>query len=107
MNWHGCKTACRPSPGPEARKLIEKAWGVPDRGVLDEFQEIPLASASIAQVHTGRLKTGQEVIVKVLRPDIERIIRRDVDLMLTFAHLAQRYWPDGRRLAPGRGGARV
>jgi ubiquinone biosynthesis protein len=89
-----------PFPGPEARRLIEKAWGQPVETVLDEFQEIPLASASIAQVHTGRLKTGQAVIVKVLRPDIERIIRRDVDLMLTFAHLAQRYWPDGRRLRP-------
>ncbi len=89
-----------PFPGPEARRLIEKAWGVPIEIVLDEFQEIPLASASIAQVHTGRLKNGQEVIVKVLRPNIEHIIRRDVDLMLTFAHLAQRYWPDGRRLRP-------
>ncbi|MBK1704800.1 ubiquinone biosynthesis regulatory protein kinase UbiB [Halochromatium glycolicum] len=89
-----------PFPAPEARRLIEKAWGQPIETVLDEFQEQPLASASIAQVHTGRLKDGQEVIVKVLRPDIERIIRRDVDLMLTFAHLAQRYWPDGRRLRP-------
>jgi len=89
-----------PFPGPAARRLIEKAWGVPIETVLDEFQEQPLASASIAQVHTGRLKNGQAVIVKVLRPDIERIIRRDVDLMLTFAQLAQRYWPDGRRLRP-------
>jgi ubiquinone biosynthesis protein len=89
-----------PFAGPEARRLIEKAWGRPVEAVLDEFQERPLASASIAQVHTGRLKNGQEVIVKVLRPDIERIIRRDVDLMLTFAQLAQRYWPDGRRLRP-------
>ncbi|MBK1619668.1 ubiquinone biosynthesis regulatory protein kinase UbiB [Lamprobacter modestohalophilus] len=89
-----------PFPGPEARRLIEKAWAVPIETVLDEFQEQPLASASIAQVHTGRLKNGQAVIVKVLRPDIAQIIRRDVDLMLTFAQLAQRYWPDGRRLRP-------
>ena len=89
-----------PFPGAEARALIEKAWGQPVETVLDEFEEQPLASASIAQVHTGRLKDGQAVIVKVLRPGIERIIRRDVDLMLTFAGLAQRYWPDGRRLRP-------
>ena len=89
-----------PFPGPDARRLIEKAWGQPVENVLDEFQEVPLASASIAQVHTGRLKNGQAVIVKVLRPDIQRTIRRDVDLMLTFAQLAQRYWPDGRRLRP-------
>ena len=89
-----------PFPGTEARALIEKAWGRPVEAVLDEFQEQPLASASIAQVHTGRLKTGQEVIVKVLRPGIERIIRRDVDLLFTFASLVQRYFPDGHRLRP-------
>jgi ubiquinone biosynthesis protein len=48
-----------PFPGTEARALIEKAWGRPIESVLDAFQEQPLASASIAQVHTGRLKDGQ------------------------------------------------
>ena len=89
-----------PFPGDQSRTLIEKAWGKPVEAVLDAFDETPLASASIAQVHTGRLKDGREVIVKVLRPGIRPIIRRDVDLMLTFAQLAQRYWPDGRRLRP-------
>jgi len=89
-----------PFPGPEARALIEKAWGQPIESVLDAFDETPLASASIAQVHTAKLKDGREIIVKVLRPGINRIIRRDVDLLFTFAHLAQRYWPDGRRLRP-------
>jgi ubiquinone biosynthesis protein len=89
-----------PFPGTEARALIEKAWSRPVEEVLDEFQEQPLASASIAQVHTGRLKSGQEVIVKVLRPGIDRIIRRDVDLLYAFAGLVQRYFPEGRRLRP-------
>ncbi|MGB5833949.1 MAG: ubiquinone biosynthesis regulatory protein kinase UbiB [Thiohalocapsa sp.] len=89
-----------PFPGAEARILIEKAWGRSIEEVLDEFQERPLASASIAQVHTGRLKTGQEIIVKVLRPGIDRIIRRDVDLLFAFAGLVQRYWAEGRRLRP-------
>ena len=89
-----------PFPGPEARGLIEKAWGRPVEAVLDAFDETPLASASIAQVHTAQLKDGREVIVKVLRPGIEKVIRRDVELMYVFAGLAQRYWPDGRRLRP-------
>lgn len=89
-----------PFPGSEARALIEKAWGRPVEAVLDAFDETPLASASIAQVHTAQLKDGREVIVKVLRPGIEKIIRRDVDLLYAFAGLAQRYWPDGRRLRP-------
>ncbi len=89
-----------PFPGTEARALIEKAWGKPIEEVLDEFNETPLASASIAQVHTARLKDGREVVVKVLRPDIDKIIRRDVGLLYIVAGLAQRYWKDGRRLRP-------
>ncbi|WP_295884156.1 ubiquinone biosynthesis regulatory protein kinase UbiB [uncultured Thiohalocapsa sp.] len=89
-----------PFPGPEARRLIEQAWGQSVEAVLGAFDETPLASASIAQVHAGELKDGTEVIVKVLRPGIEKTIRRDVELMYVFAGLAQRYWPDGRRLRP-------
>ncbi len=89
-----------PFPGSEARALIEKAYGHPLEQVLDEFDEAPLASASIAQVHTARLKSGSSVVVKVLRPDIEKTIRRDIALMYTVAGLAQRYWREGRRLRP-------
>ncbi|AGA88932.1 2-polyprenylphenol 6-hydroxylase [Thioflavicoccus mobilis 8321] len=89
-----------PFPGRIARTMIEKAWGQPIENVLDAFDETPLASASIAQVHTARLKDGREVVVKVLRPGIERVIRRDVRLLYTIAGLAQRYWKDGRRLRP-------
>ncbi len=89
-----------PFPGEEARALIEKAWGRPVEAALDAFDAVPLASASIAQVHTAKLKDGREIIVKVLRPGIEKTIQRDVDLLYAFAGLAQRYWPDGRRLRP-------
>jgi len=89
-----------PFPGAQARAIIEKAYGQPLEGLLDEFDEQPLASASIAQVHTARLKSGRQVVVKVLRPGIEKIIRRDVELLFTIARLAQRYWKEGRRLRP-------
>jgi ubiquinone biosynthesis protein len=89
-----------PFPGSEARILIEEAWNKPIEEELDDFSETPLASASIAQVHTARLKDGREVVVKVLRPDIEKIIGRDIGLMYIVAGLAQRYWKDGRRLRP-------
>jgi ubiquinone biosynthesis protein len=89
-----------PFPGEQARALIEKAWGRPVGVVLDAFDPVPLASASIAQVHTGRLKDGTEVVVKVLRPGIERTIRQDLGLLYTVARLAERYWKDGRRLRP-------
>ncbi|MBK1694598.1 ubiquinone biosynthesis regulatory protein kinase UbiB [Chromatium weissei] len=89
-----------PFDGAEARALIEKAWGCSVDQVLDEFNPTPLASASIAQVHTGRLKNGTEVVVKVLRPGIERTIRQDLALMYTLAYLAERYWKEGKRLRP-------
>lgn len=86
--------------GIEARAIIENAYGCPIEKLLKNFSEQPLASASVAQVHTAQLKTGQYVIVKVLRPGIEKIIRRDIDLLFFIADLAERYWPDGRRLRP-------
>ncbi|SDX36649.1 2-octaprenylphenol hydroxylase [Allochromatium warmingii] len=89
-----------PFGGEAARALIEKAWGRPIEAVLDQFDPVPLASASIAQVHSARLKDGTEVVVKVLRPGIERTIRQDLSLMYAVAHLAQKYWKDGRRLRP-------
>lgn len=89
-----------PFPGAQAQAMIEKAWGRPVGEVLDAFDPVPLASASIAQVHTGRLKDGTEVVVKVLRPGIEKTIRQDIGLLYTIARLADRYWKDGRRLRP-------
>ncbi|EGV49948.1 MULTISPECIES: ubiquinone biosynthesis regulatory protein kinase UbiB [sulfur-oxidizing symbionts] len=89
-----------PFSGAEARRIIEKAFGHPIEDVLDAFEEKPLASASIAQVHTATLKDGRQVVVKVLRPGIEKIIRRDVDLLFTIARLAEKYWKEGRRLRP-------
>ncbi|MEJ2406889.1 MAG: ubiquinone biosynthesis regulatory protein kinase UbiB [Candidatus Thiodiazotropha sp.] len=89
-----------PFPGSQARAIIEKAYKRPIDEVLEAFDETPLASASIAQVHSARLKDGRRVVVKVLRPNIEKTIRRDVDLLYTIAHLAERYWKEGRRLRP-------
>ncbi|MBT8421071.1 MAG: 2-polyprenylphenol 6-hydroxylase, partial [Gammaproteobacteria bacterium] len=87
-------------PGAQARVLIEQAYGQPLTQVFQYFDETPLASASIAQVHAARLLSGEEVVAKVLRPNIEQVIRRDVDLLYTLANLAHRYWRDGRRLRP-------
>nr|VFK29014.1 MAG: 2-octaprenylphenol hydroxylase [Candidatus Kentron sp. MB]VFK29542.1 MAG: 2-octaprenylphenol hydroxylase [Candidatus Kentron sp. MB]VFK74821.1 MAG: 2-octaprenylphenol hydroxylase [Candidatus Kentron sp. MB] len=87
-------------PGNQARDLIEQAYGCPLTEVFSAFDETPIASASIAQVHAARLPDGQEVVVKVLRPNIRRIIERDVGLLYSLAELAQRYWPGGRRLRP-------
>ena len=89
-----------PFPGQQSRAIVEKAYGQPLEAVFGEFGFEPLASASIAQVHTARLHNGREVVVKVVRPGIEKTIRRDVELLYIIAGLAQRYWKEGRRLRP-------
>jgi ubiquinone biosynthesis protein len=89
-----------PFPGSQARKIIERAYGAPLETVFTEFDETPLASASVAQVHAAKLLDGRDVVVKVIRPGIERGIERDLDLMYAVADLATRYWREGRRLRP-------
>jgi ubiquinone biosynthesis protein len=94
-----------PFPGEAAQAEVERALGKPIGELFASFDLTPLASASVAQVHAARLKpAGQEpgldVIVKVLRPDIERMIRRDVDLMHWIARYAEYWFPETRRLKP-------
>ncbi|MCW9089370.1 MAG: ubiquinone biosynthesis regulatory protein kinase UbiB [Gammaproteobacteria bacterium] len=89
-----------PFPGRTAVAILEKAYGKPLDQVFAEFNPEPLASASIAQVHVARLLDGTEVVVKVVRPDIEPVIRRDIGLLYIIADKLQRYWSEGRRLRP-------
>ncbi len=87
-----------PFPNEQALQIIETALGDKVDKVFARFDAAPLASASIAQVHGAQLHSGEEVIVKVVRPGIEKHIRRDIDLMYTLARMAQRYSLDARRL---------
>ena len=87
-----------PFSGQKARQIIERQLQQPVEELFAEFDPTPLASASVAQVHPARLKDGSAVVVKVIRPGIERVIRQDVDLLYTLAHMVQRLWSEGRRL---------
>lgn len=89
-----------PFPGSEARQTIERALGRPVSELFREFDETPLASASVAQVHTATLHGGEGVVVKVLRPGIESRIRTDLDLIFEMARLADQFWPGAKRLRP-------
>jgi len=71
-------------PGDQARIIIEKSLGKPVGELFAKFDEQPLASASIAQVHTATLHDGREAVVKVVRPNILKVIRRDLDLLYTL-----------------------
>jgi ubiquinone biosynthesis protein len=89
-----------PFPGAIARAMIESSYGAPLDTRLREFQETPLAAASIAQVHAARLADGREVIVKVLRPGMKETIALDLEVLYTIAGMAARWWIQSRRLKP-------
>lgn len=96
----------KPFSGEQAIALIEQQLGFPINELFANFEKTPLASASIAQVHSAQLKAddpdapNQQVVVKVVRPKIEQTIEEDLRLMETMASLLNRYSADGRRLKP-------
>ena len=87
-----------PFPSELAVAEIERSLGKPLAEIFGSFEHLPVASASIAQVHLATLHDGTEVAVKVLRPDVEGAIARDLALLETAAGLAERY--GARRLKP-------
>ncbi|WP_432703677.1 ABC1 kinase family protein [Methanothermobacter thermautotrophicus] len=77
-----------PFPFEDVRRVLESELGVPLEEVFSEFQEEPVASASIGQVHRARLRNGDAVAVKVQRPGIAETVRSDIILMKYLAKLA-------------------
>ena len=89
-----------PFPGSEARAIVERELKSPIGLLYGHFDETPLASASIAQVHAATLHDGSKVVVKVLRPGIDQRIARDVRLLHSLAELAQRWHPKADKIRP-------
>jgi ubiquinone biosynthesis protein len=89
-----------PFPSDEAVALIETSLGGPVDDLFERFDRDPMASASVAQVHGARTREGREVVVKVIRPGIERVIENDMALLALLARLLERWFRDGRRLRP-------
>src|SRR5262245_48815828 len=89
-----------PFAGAEARRTIELEVGRPTHAMLPSFEDVPIAAASIAQVHFAVTTDGREVAVKVLRPGIEEAFARDLDLFYWMAELVERTQPRFRRLKP-------
>jgi ubiquinone biosynthesis protein len=91
-------------PSDVAVREIERGLGRRLEEVFDDFEQMPVASASIAQVHFAVIKAGthagKQVAVKVLRPNMLRAIDRDLALLETGALLIERLWQDGKRLRP-------
>ena len=89
-----------PFPSSQAVAALEAAYRRPLREVFQSFEETPVASASVAQVHFAVLPDGREAAVKILRPGIAPVIAHDIALLNICAELMERWWSDGRRLRP-------
>jgi ubiquinone biosynthesis protein len=79
---------------------IESALDAKLGEIFGSFETAPLAAASIAQVHAATLKTGEDVVVKILRPGMHEVIDLDLEVLDALAALANQYWKDARRLRP-------
>jgi ubiquinone biosynthesis protein len=89
-----------PFPPEVALAQVQSIYGQPADQVFAEFESDALAAASIAQVHVARLHSGEEVVVKLLRPGVRERIERDLEVLYALARLARRYWPEAKRLRP-------
>ena len=89
-----------PFAGDLARATIEHELGAPIEEMFAEFENVPVAAASISQVHRAVTADGRQVAVKVLRPAVENAFSRDLDLFLWVAELMEAARPQWRRLRP-------
>ena len=90
----------KPIPSEKVIDQLSKIYGLPLKKVFLKFDSNPLAAASVAQVHGAVLKDGTEVIVKILRPDIQKFIKRDIEMLYFLANLANKYWLGSKNLKP-------
>ena len=89
-----------PFPGETALRIIEEELNLPFGDIFLEFDPVPIAAASIGQVHTATLRDGSEVIIKVQRPDIAAQIETDIEILFTVARLIETHMPESRFLNP-------
>jgi ubiquinone biosynthesis protein len=84
----------------EVKLITEKAYNTTIKEKFLEFSKIPIASASVAQVHFAKLHSGKEVAVKILRPNIHKEVKKNLQLLKWIAAILQFIWSDGKRLRP-------
>lgn len=77
----------------EVRAQIQHELGSPPEELFSDISPVPIAAASIAQVHRGQLKTGEIVVVKVRRPGIDKVVKTDLDILMGLAYLIERHIP--------------
>ncbi|MCK5358784.1 MAG: hypothetical protein KAJ48_10345 [Elusimicrobiales bacterium] len=86
----------------KAKKLIEKELSAPIADLFNNFSIAPMAAASLAQVYSAELKSGEKVVIKVQRPNVEKIIREDLDLLSGIAKLIEKHIDENNLYNPIR-----
>ena len=89
-----------PFCGSEAKQIVEKALGEDITEHFEDFDDTPMAAASIAQVHAAKLKTGEDVVIKVLRPNVRTIINKDLLLLNNIANWMHLNLANSQRFKP-------
>ncbi len=89
-----------PFPLIQARAIVEQQLGMPIDQAFASFDDDVMASASIAQVYRAQLNSGEDVVVKIVRPNIEQLIRQDIEVLNLLAGMADRYWDQAKRVKP-------
>ena len=84
----------------QVKQTIEDSYSKKITSIFKKFDEQPIASASVAQVHFAKLKNGKKVAVKILRPNIAYEVKKDIKLLHLIAKILHRIWADGKRLKP-------
>ncbi len=87
-------------PAEQIMAQVHMELGHPVEELFSNFDQTPLATASIAQVHRGTLKTGEQVVFKIRRPAIESIIETDIDILMGLAYLVEKHLPGGHLYNP-------
>ncbi len=82
------------------RTIVERELNLKLEEAYSNFNSVPLAAASIGQVHEATLLTGEKVVVKVQRPEIEKLIETDISLLAFLANLLEKYVPESRIIDP-------
>src|SRR5262245_401306 len=94
------QTDTSPDSPDVVRQTIQEELGRPPEELYAEFDPVPMASASIGQVHAGRLQDGRKIVVKVMRRGIQDKVARDLDLLAGLAELAERYYDSSKAYRP-------
>ena len=91
---------CKPFNVATFRKIVESELGDSIENIFDSFEDKPLAAASLAQVHSAKLKNGKEVVIKVLRPNIKKSVKKNLRLLKAAARIFSYLYKESYRLKP-------